>query len=201
MSNRVPAIGISGPLGAGKSMAAKLLSYSVSVDYGPTAIHPFAAPLKRMIGALGVDDKYLYGTQAEKELPLDVFGGLSARYAMQTLGTEWGREHFGPFFWCAAWRATLPKGVCAIADDVRFPSEADTIFALGGCVIRLVRDLADENKPAQHASEDFTKVPYSFRVVNDKCPTILRERLLTGLNEWQASQAAANPVRVAELVS
>jgi len=162
-------------------MAAKLLRVHLRGE-----IHPFAAPLKRMIEALGVDRKHLYGTPAEKAEPLPLFGGLTARHAMQTLGTEWGRQCIGNNFWVTAWFATMPTSPVVIADDVRFENEARAIINGGGLVIQVVRDLDDLNRTPKHASEDFARVPFSVRVINDKCPTILQRRLVEAL-EAQAS--------------
>lgn len=169
-------IGLCGPEGAGKSMAAKLLRVHTRGE-----IHPFAAPLKRMIEALGVDRKHLYGTPAEKAEPLPLFGGLTARHAMQTLGTEWGRRCIDGDFWVRTWFATMPFATVVIADDVRFENEARAILNEGGRVIQVIRDLDDLNRTPKHASEDFARVPFSVRVVNDKCPTILQRRLIEAL--------------------
>lgn len=166
-------IGICGPEGAGKSTAAKLLRAHLRGE-----IHPFAAPLKRMIAALGVDGAHLYGAPADKAAPLALFGGKSARDAMQTLGTEWGRQCIGHDFWRDAWAASLPAAPVVIADDVRFENEARAILDRGGVVIQLVRSLSDLQREPRHASEDFRRVPYTSRVINDKCPTILLQRLI-----------------------
>ena len=166
-------IGLSGPLGAGKSLAAKLLS----VHYG-LPIVPLAAPLKAMLETLGVPPANLYGTPAQKAEPLAMLGGKSAREAMQTLGTEWGRQCVDEGLWRRAWLAKA--GTRAIADDVRFWDEAEMIQARGGIVIRIVRD-PSAAVPATHASEQYNLVGHDVEVINDKCPTILRERLIAAV--------------------
>lgn len=176
-------IGLSGPEGAGKSLAAKLLSASLK-----TPIVPFAGPLKKMLEAAGVPPRNLYGTPADKLEPLPMLCGKSARHAMQTLGTEW-RDTIGRDLWLNLWSANA--GESAIADDVRFSHEAEAILSRGGCIIRIVRSLADENRQAHHASEAFQSVPFTFRVVNDKCPTLLLQNLTNGLNHWSASRNPA----------
>lgn len=158
-------IGIAGPLGAGKSTAASELQKA----FGGLRL-PFAGPLKAMIEALGVAPRHLYGTTEDKAEPLDLFGGKSARHAMQTLGTEWGREQFGPDFWCRAWGAQADRMAVAdiiVADDVRFTSEYDAIRARGGLVIQIIRSLDDLNQTPSHPSEAFQLIPYDIRIIND----------------------------------
>lgn len=168
-------IGLCGPEGAGKSMAAKLLAAQLN-----GSIHPFARPLKLMLEAVGVGWKHLYGTPAEKLEPLAIFGGKSARHAMQTLGTEWGRECIDRNFWVRAWGATLPAGH-VIADDVRFETEVAAVRERGGIVIKIVRDIADLKREPKHSSEDFAKLTHDVLIVNDKCPTVLGQRLAAAI--------------------
>ena len=164
-------VGICGPEGGGKSTAARMLC-----DAHGFAVHPFAGPLKTMLAAIGVPGCHLYGTPAEKEAPLRLFGGKSARHAMQTLGTEWGRQHIGPGFWVEAWRATMPADVGAIVvDDVRFPNEAETIRDMGGIMIRIDRTAAARD--VKHASENHRAIPTDFEILNDGS----RDELAAGL--------------------
>lgn len=131
----MPLIGLAGPAGAGKSTVAAILKRR----YGARVV-PFAQPLKRMLRSLGVPHASLYG--ADKERPLDVLCGRSARHAMQTLGTQWGRECIDANLWLVAWAAAvnaLPAGSIVIADDLRFPNEAALIKASGGLVLRVAR--------------------------------------------------------------
>lgn len=170
-------IGLSGPLGAGKSLAAKILSVQFGYE-----IRPFAGPLKSMMETAGVPRENLYGTPEQKAAPLSLLGGKSARHAMQTLGTDWGRLCIGEDFWANSWVAKA--GDRAIADDLRFQNESEVIRSRGGIVIQIIRDITDLNKTADHASENFQAVPFDVRVVNDKCPTILKERLLEAVRPF-----------------
>lgn len=171
-------IGLSGPMGAGKSTAARILQELTGLP-----IVPFAGPLKAMLEAAGVPPRNLYGTPADKAEPLAMLCGESARHAMQTLGTEW-RDTIGRDLWLRMWEAKAgARG--AIADDVRFTHEADAIRAWGGIVINVTRPGCAPS--AAHASE-LCAVPFDFEVTNDGPPEYIRAQLR---NVLAASRAAS----------
>lgn len=155
-------IGIVGPEGAGKTTCAAILEG----QFGYTRL-PFAEPLKRMILSLGVHERHVYGTPENKEAPLEIFGGKSARWAMQTLGTEWGRECIGHGFWGDVWEAKAATAGLVVADDVRFPNEAERVRKLGGVILCVVRRHEDFWRKPKHASEDFASVPRDALIVNE----------------------------------
>lgn len=128
-------IGFSGKIGAGKTTAAKLL-YARSF----TRVR-FAGPLKAMVAALGLDEAEIDGERKEK--PCALLGGKTPRWAMQTLGTDWGRALIDEQLWVNAWKLQVRKlgdYIPVVADDVRFENEAKAIRELGGVVVRIVRD-------------------------------------------------------------
>lgn len=128
-------LGITGKAGSGKSKAAQAL-----LDAGWTRIK-FADPLKDMLRVVGLDDRHIEGNL--KEVPCDILRGKTPRHAMQTLGTEWGRECIDQDFWVALARRrialAMAAGLNVVVDDVRFENEADAIRELGGMVIGLNR--------------------------------------------------------------
>ena len=85
-------IGLTGYAGCGKSTVADYLVKK----HGFTLIK-FAGPLKAMMRALGLGEREIEGDLKEK--PCGLLAGRTPREAMQTLGTEWGRQHFGQNFW------------------------------------------------------------------------------------------------------
>lgn len=128
-------VGITGKAGSGKSTAAQVL-----LDAGWVRIK-FADPLKDMLRAIGLDDRHIEGHL--KEVPCDMLMGKTPRHAMQTLGTEWGRECIAPDFWVALARRrialAMAAGLNVVVDDVRFENEAQVIRELGGFVLGLER--------------------------------------------------------------
>ncbi|MEC9048918.1 MAG: deoxynucleotide monophosphate kinase [Planctomycetota bacterium] len=145
----VKLIGLCGLMGSGKTTAAEELR---NAAYAPCAIRPLAGPIKSMLRSLGLSDAQVRGRL--KGEPCELLGGKTPRHAMQTLGTQWGRECIDHEIWLRAWRAKwTPEGCCTIVDDVRFGNEADMIRELGGVVLRIDRPITRSLKGLQHASE------------------------------------------------
>jgi hypothetical protein len=138
-------IGLTGRAGAGKSTAAEYLANS----YGFTRTR-FAAGMKGMLYALGFSVRDIEGDK--KEEPHALLNGKSPRFAMQTLGTEWGRNIIGENFWVDHWRYSVEGLDHVVVEDCRFPNEADAIRALGGVIIE-VNNLWAEQRAGGHASE------------------------------------------------
>jgi hypothetical protein len=174
---------LSGPIGAGKSTAGRLLCQ----EYPSIQTLSFAAPLKQFLSALGYSDQSLYGTQAQK-LELHPFWGVSARDAMQRLGTNILRrecpKHLPEFdpIWVRALefkvQTLLEQGTAVVVDDGRFPDEIAMLKKYGGVHIRIVRQ-GTTHAPGSHASETaLDNVVPDHVIVNDGSIDDLRRKLL-----------------------
>jgi hypothetical protein len=164
-------IAFAGKAGVGKDTAGDLIcreQCAVKVA--------LADPMKRICRDIyGFTDEQLWGSSEHRAEPVESLGGLTARRALQQLGTEWGRALY-PNTWVdilirhaiciggGTHRYSKQEGclyktdhqmwqyVHVVVTDVRFPNEVESINRAGGKVIRIVRgDLASE--AAQHASE------------------------------------------------
>ena len=158
-------IAFCGRAGAGKSYAA---SYLCSA-HGYERVR-FAGPLKAMMIAFGLTERQVDGD--EKEVPCGLLGGQTPRHAMQTLGTEWGREMIDRDLWLRAWEhkvaPILLAGGRVVVDDCRFVNEASVVWAAGGKLIHLEAPGA----PAidtRHRSERIEFL-YDLTIQNDRQP-------------------------------
>ena len=82
----------------------------------------FAEPIKRMLACIGLSHEDLHGDR--KEEPNDMLEGKTPRYAMQTLGTEWGRDFISPNIWVNVVKHDILKYEIKddiVIDDCRFP--------------------------------------------------------------------------------
>jgi hypothetical protein len=158
-------IAFTGPAGAGKSEAARAL-LELSREGGLWRRVKFADILKAMLRTLyelnGVDyEDILHRLEGRlKELPDPILLGATPRTAMQTLGSEWGRDLIHPDLWVSTWenrvRSLLRAGFSVVVDDLRFPNEALAIRGLGGRIIE-VRGRA--KAVSTHHSESFRPNP------------------------------------------
>jgi len=153
-------IALTGPKQVGKSTVARAIQDSPGLDI---QILSFADPMRAMLKAIGVDNSSLV-YQTKKESPIEGIG-KSARYLMQTLGTEWGRDMIDKNIWLWAMKrrieAAEEQGAeVVVIDDCRFDNEADWIINEGGIVVLLSRD-GFKYGSDNHASEqaiDFLKI-------------------------------------------
>lgn len=135
-------IGLCGPKGVGKTFFAK--------QQGARVLS-FASPIKRMLRQILPPGDWLE-ERKEDQLP-DFPKGMTARFALQTLGTEWGRAMIDPDIWVKAamreaeyFLQAMPISKFStpdskvIFDDVRFANEAVAIRNAGGKVYRVVRE-------------------------------------------------------------
>lgn len=142
-------VGLIGRLGSGKTTAA---DYLVE-QYGFSRIK-FADPLKDMLRAIGLTDDHIEGDL--KEEPCDLLMGQTPRHAMQTLGTEWGRNCIDQNLWVRLWLERAGAKRMVVADDCRFPNEMETIRKNGGTLIRIVPQFPDfKDAPVTHESERY----------------------------------------------
>jgi hypothetical protein len=125
-------IGIHAPVpGSGKTTIANFL-----VEEHNYHRIPFADPLKLMMRALLQSFGYTVSTADrllnEPELKERILPelGVTPRYMMQTLGTEWGRKLIHSEIWLLAWKRSVEElGIYGnvVVDDVRFPNELEIV--------------------------------------------------------------------------
>lgn len=166
-------VAFTGLAGSGKSTAA--LHLVKSADYERVR---FAGPLKAMMAALGLTHEEIEGHLKEK--PCALLGGKTPRYAMQTIGTEWGRDIIARDLWIRAWSAAvdrLPVGVPVVVDDCRFENEAAAVLAAGGQIIRVVRPGAGAGAAGHSSEAEVGSLPATLEIQNDSTLAAFLERI------------------------
>lgn len=163
-------IGLTGPMGCGKTTVATHLIR----EHGFTE-YSFASPLKDMLCAmLGITEIRLEELK-RSELPIlperngEPFPSM--RRALQTIGTEWGRQQIHSELWLALAEqriAAMSNWLSMdriVISDVRFENEADFIRQKGGIVIHI----QPENRTHHtHASESGVRIEASDYVLANK---------------------------------
>jgi hypothetical protein len=153
---------------------------------------PFASPLKEigtyLLQITGVPDseaqRYIY---EDKEEQIPGFPeGITARFLLQRLGTDFGRNTIDPDIWIKAWVNTvngLPEQVPNIVvDDVRFENEVRTVRELGGKLWKVVRPSLNPTGSESHSSEQgLEHEEFDVVIVNDGSIDDLREKVIEAL--------------------
>ena len=172
-------IGFCGYARTGKTTAARYLCS----DHGFMDIS-FATPIKDMLSAIlkpvmwGNSGQYVSGER--KNEPLKILGGKSAREAMQTLGTEWGRKMISETLWEDLAMSRVDRfmhgyDTSVVIDDVRFQNEVDAIKARGGFVFCIKKSGIG---PANgHESENTDFLNLDGHIWNDGPMDMLYERI------------------------
>lgn len=150
---------LTGFAGAGKSTVAKHL-----VNEKGFVLVKYASPLKDMLRSVGLTDEHIEGHL--KEVPCDLLCGKSPRYAMQTLGTEWGRDIIGPSLWSNLWLSRvnllLQSGRSVVTDDCRFENEMLAAKSAGAYVMQIMRPDNPHQISSSHSSEN---IPAYYDVI------------------------------------
>lgn len=172
-------IAICGRAQSGKSTLAEMMEAEAGYE-----IMSFADPIKNMLMSMGRDlgmfERHLYGSNVDKNEPLEVLGGKSARFAMQTIGTEW-RELIDKNLWVnhLHMRLLKTKSNRTVIDDTRFEHEYKHLIDNGVLVIGIERP-GQGTSNGTHASET-----WDFKSTG--MPVIQNDGSLTDL--WAKVQA------------
>ena len=157
-------IGITGAAGAGKDTLAAALWRKWGY-----ATYSMATPLRAAVEAAFGLPRNIWDRET-KELVIPWIGA-SPRHLLQTLGTEWGRDHVSPDVWIrVASRVhevgSRGKAFRMVVPDIRYDNEAEWIRSKGGVVILVSRNNLPGVRP--HASEaGVSDSLIDLRIVND----------------------------------
>jgi len=138
-------LGLVGATGAGKTTLARRLSE----EHGFVNLH-MGRPLKDMLRALGLSEESVSGSPQQRARPQLLLGGKSARHALSTLGTEWGRNMITPDLWANALRVHIEKYFTEnaapssiVIDDLRFPNDWLVVQAFDGIILTVRRPASE----------------------------------------------------------
>lgn len=136
-------IGLTGKAGSGKDTAAAQFVKNGFEHYW------FSKPMKDACKLIfGWTDAHVYGEL--KEL-VDPRFGVSPRIALQTLGTEWGRDCINKDLWVNIARMKMENTHSIVISDCRYDNEAEIIRSMGGVIVNIVR--GDVGEVNAHTSE------------------------------------------------
>lgn len=166
-------IALSGAAGSGKDTIANRL-----MESGAWGKYAFAAPLKKGVSAMFNIPMEDLENPITKNVPSYKFG-RSIRYMLQTIGTEYGRHLIADDVWIQLAKENIERQLLHVNNiaitDCRFENEADMVHAMGGYVIRIIRDenphtaIIASNAISNHASESgFPVEKCDFTLYNNR---------------------------------
>lgn len=159
MTQSLKLIGLAGPAGCGKDTVAQILC-----DTQEFRRISLADPIRQGLASMLEIPDYHFIERELKEQPMAELGGKTPRQAMQTLGTEWGRNCIDQHIWLkvaerkmAYIRAMAAGGNARIngivISDIRFPGEAKWLREQGGSIWHIRRPNNPNATKAAHESE------------------------------------------------
>lgn len=166
-------VAFTGQAGSGKSTASRYL-----VERHGYTLVKFAGPLKDMCRAIGMSEDEIEGS--DKERPCALLGGRTPRHAMQTLGTEWGRNCIGENFWVDLWTHRAQQHARVVVDDCRFANEARAVRRLGGDIYKL----DGRGGIAGHHESERGCGDEDLVIVNDGSPEELHDKIEEALRRY-----------------
>lgn len=180
-------IGLCGLPGTGKDEIATYLAKSHGFRLGK-----MAAGLKLMLHAFlkhgGLEESEIWRMlEGElKEVSHPLLCGKTPRWAMQSLGTEWGRDCIGADIWGNLWdtytKAALDNGVSVVCSDIRFPNEQERIRRMGGFMVKVERE---GRGSSAHASDNMDWLMADYTIRNTGTIAELRAKVDHLLKEIQ----------------
>ncbi len=162
-------IGLSGLPFNGKGTVAKRLAEAHGFRHTKMA-GALKNMLRVMLREAGVDDEMIERMIEGdlKETPQPMLGNRTPRWAMQSLGTEWGRDCITPTLWGDIWQLgvirQLEAGKSVVVDYVRFADEQARVKRLGGFIVLV----AGRSEAASgHASDKMDWLEPDYTILND----------------------------------
>jgi len=103
------------------------------------------------IRKIGTTDEY-------EDFPVLRKGFMTAREIMQVIGTDIFRNYFDDNIWVDSTfrKISYDNRNLALISDVRFPSEVNAILNHNGCIIRLTRNICEQDEhPSETALDNY----------------------------------------------
>ena len=158
-------IGFVGYKNSGKTSVAKAFG-----EHFHDGVHlcGFSNPLYSMLEAgFGITYEDIQD-KAARDIPLPQLGGRSIQYALNTLGTDWGRHMMNEDLWADAAIRTVKPGRVNIFDNVRFPNEFDKIKNAGGMLVHISNPSMSDDGTAPEAWVGYLGAKCDYSVFNEQ---------------------------------
>jgi hypothetical protein len=174
-------IGVTGKAGCGKNTVADYLRDTYSFK-----TLAFADPIKDMLCSLLSISREELELEKVKSIPHPILG-VTARSALQTLGTEWGRDRVNSNLWARIVedRIKVSGSPMHVISDLRFLNEAEMVVRNKGTIFYVIREDTNDRIQGEteksHASEgNYDKILKAYK---DRAITIANNGSIEDLHQ------------------
>ncbi len=136
-----------GPPGGGKTTFSQAIPGASVASFAD----PLYAAMSAILGPHKVNELRRLNQKGE---PLVELGGKSLRFALRSLGTEWGRNMIWEDIWCESLFRQYDDVDVLTIDDLRFPNEYEAARKRGAVFVRIWQR-GYERVPPEHESESY----------------------------------------------
>lgn len=164
-------IAISGKKGTGKTTLSNLIKKNLLAEYITVMDYSFAGPLKKAACEIfgwtmeQMDDEVFKTT-------VDPVFGITPRHALQTLGTEWGRNLICQDIWLKTADRAISASDCQVVliPDLRFENESSFLRRRDAHIIHIdaPEDLRKDAKDNHPSESGILKYSSDIHFFNDR---------------------------------
>ncbi|QIG73908.1 deoxynucleoside monophosphate kinase [Rhizobium phage RHph_N34] len=156
-------VGLIGYKNSGKTTIAKTFSQMYGFQ---TKMIGFSNPLYEMLAVLGISLEEIQD-KPRRELPDERLGGKSIQFALNSLGTDWGRKMIYENIWTDIALNSTDSLAINIADNVRFPNEFDGVKIRNGITVAIINPNVKDDGTAPEAHIEELQSKADYKIFND----------------------------------
>lgn len=132
----------------------------------PVRMIGFSNPLYKMLGVLGITEEEIQD-KPNRNTPHPKLGGKSIQFALNSLGTEWGRKMIHENIWTDRAMDDADPRVINVADNVRFPNEFDAVMDRNGLTVAIINPNVKDDGTAPEAHIEELQSLADYKLYND----------------------------------
>ncbi|QIG69704.1 deoxynucleotide monophosphate kinase protein [Rhizobium phage RHph_I46] len=163
MNREALIVGLIGFKNSGKTSITK--EYITCFNY-KTKMIGFSNPLYEMLGVLGISIEEIQD-KPRRDLPDERLGGKSIQFALNSLGTDWGRKMIYENIWTDIALNSAQNGIVNIADNVRFPNEFEGVKKRNGITVAIINPNVKDDGTAPEAYIESLQKKADYTIFND----------------------------------
>ncbi|AKE44634.1 deoxynucleoside monophosphate kinase [Sinorhizobium phage phiM9] len=140
----------------------------------PVRMIGFSNPLYKMLGVLGITEDEIQD-KPNRNTPHPKLGGKSIQFALNSLGTDWGRKMIHENIWTDRAMDDAQSHLINFADNVRFPNEFDAVIDRDGLTVAIINPNVCDDGTAPEAHIADLQEQADYKLFNDPAKKSLND--------------------------